>query len=151
MSRKDTAWVQRSFFKRSRSGHKESLKIDVTTHKHAVRHMLSWVILHLVIDSDVYLTIGRRQTWLLTEVRRRSGQMKSNFSKRHFCIQKTHVSDSECPQDSKYVIRFLLQCAELPKIGSRKKCRDTFFSIHCYKNVKNRDVFLIFCMCLVAT
>ena len=37
-----------------------------------------------------------------------------------YLAHKTHVSDSEFPQDSKYVVRFLLWFVELPYIASQK-------------------------------
>ena len=43
----------------------------------------------------------------------------SNFQINIFA-QEAHVSDSEYPQDSIYVISFLLRCVELTNIGSQK-------------------------------
>ena len=39
---------------------------------------------------------------------------------KQYLAHKAHVSDSEFPHDSEYVVRFLLRCVELPNIASQK-------------------------------
>ena len=58
-------------------------------------------------------------------VKDRSNKVK--FSNQYF-TQKTHISCSEFPQDSKYAISFLLRCVERRKTASQKR-RYRFFAI----------------------
>ena len=53
------------------------------------------------------------------EVRSMSGQISSNFEINIFAFN-AHVCDSECSQDSKYVISCLLRWLEIPKNASPK-------------------------------
>ena len=63
------------------------------------------------------------------KVRSRSGQGQVILSNQCFFTQKAHVSCSEFPQDSKYVISFLVRCVEPPEIAS-KKWRHQFLAIY---------------------
>ena len=133
MSEKDAAWIQRSYMKRSRSGHKRSLAKKVTNMPNDTCFLGQFT---RRFDSDGHLNLWCHQNLLLIEVRSRSGHKRSNFHINILCI-KAHVSDSEVPQDSKYVISFLLRCVELPNIAN-KKIDAILFAIYIATKAKNR-------------
>ena len=136
MSKKGSAWLQRSYLKRSRSrsGRRRSLKIKVASMQ-GDTCFLDHFARGYRFDSDGHLALWRHPTCPSMEVRSRSGQLRTNFDFFHI----KHIFPAQSFLGIPNMPLFLSMITRTPnmkvKMASCVSCKKKIC-----KNVKNRDV-----------